>query len=155
MDVTSFHFFPIWVILLFLLQLKKSICFAFFANQLFLGQVAWADTLDVSGGKVSHCTLPVCCGVWGLLLCLWGPSAERWFAICVWHYSFVMPSFLYFILFFYSFAGMFYSLLTSLHFLISLYFFLSFIPVFFCFPAALLPGHELPNYMLLYYIFDF
>lgn len=50
---------------------------------------------------------------------------------------------------------MFYSLLTSLHFLISLYFFLSFIPVFFCFPAALLPGHELPNYMLLYYIFDF
>lgn len=89
----SFHFCLISVILLFLLQLKKSICFTFFAHQLFLGQIAWADTLDVSGGKVSHCTVPVCRGVWGLLLCLCGPSAERWLAICVRHYSFVLPSF--------------------------------------------------------------
>lgn len=38
----------------------KSICFTFFvAYQQFLGQIAWADTLDVSGGKVSHCTVPV------------------------------------------------------------------------------------------------
>lgn len=93
LDVTSFHFCLISVILLFLLQLKKSICFTFFAHQLFLGQIAWADTLDVSGGKVSHCTVPVCCGVWGLLPCLWGPSAERQPAICVQHYSFVLPSF--------------------------------------------------------------
>lgn len=93
LDVTSFHFCLISVILFFLLQLKKSICFTFFAHQLFLGQIAWADTLDVSGGKVSHCTVPVCRCVWGLLLCLWGPSAERWLAICVRHYSFVLPSF--------------------------------------------------------------
>lgn len=84
------------VILLFLLQLKKSICFTFFAHQLFLGQIAWADTLDVSGGEVSHCTVPVCRGVGekggkggGVLLCLWGPGAERWRAICVRYYSFL------------------------------------------------------------------
>ena len=61
----------------FLLQLKESICFTFFAHQLFLGQIAWADTLDVSGGKVSHCTVPVCSWCVGAVAVLVGPQCRE------------------------------------------------------------------------------
>lgn len=142
----AFHFCLISVILLFLLQLKKSICFTFFAHQLFLGQIAWADTLDVSGGKVSHCTVPVCRGVWGLLPCLWGPSAERWLAICVRHYSFVLPSF--------NRWNVLFIVNVTTHQLVFIYL----TPILSCcvlYAAVLSPGHQLPYSVLPCFIFMF